>query len=310
MLRWQKERGHVRPSAKSGGVLYNVRHTTKLATVALALLIAALVVACRSDSKSLPTASPVVPTSSAAPTKVPVAGKITVFAASSLTDAFQQIATDFQTANPGASVEFNFGGSPALVTQLDQGATADVLATADQKNMQAALDKTLVRDAGTPFVKNRLAIIVPKSNPGGIASPKDLAKPGLKLVLAQKDVPVGNYARQSLDKFSADPTYGAGFSQSVLTNLVSEEPNVKAVVTKVQLGEADAGIVYITDVTAGVAGDITTVPIDDQYNIIATYPIAITKDAGKPDVAQAFIDFVLSQKGQATLKQYGFIPIK
>lgn len=283
--------------------MHTLRHATTLAFLSLAMLVAALAVACGGDSQKTPTTLTKSSTAN-------LSGKITVFAASSLTYAFKQIAADFRAANPGASVEFNFGGSPALVAQLDQGATADILATADQKNMQAALEKKLVRDAGTPFVKNRLVIIVPKSNPGGITSPKDLAKPGLKLVLAQKDVPVGNYARQSLDKFSADATYGAAFTQSVLANIVSEESNVKAVVTKVQLGEADAGMVYTTDVTSGVAGDITTVAIDDQFNIIATYPIAITKDAGKPDVAQAFIDFVLSEKGQATLKQYGFIPIK
>jgi molybdate transport system substrate-binding protein len=294
--------------------MHKLRHALKVALFLLAALIASMAIACSSssDSSKTPTTAPPAPAvaATAAPTVAPVTGKITVFAASSLTDAFKTIATNFQTANPGASVEFNFGGSPALVTQLGQGATADILATADQANMQNALGMSLVRDAGTPFVKNRLIIIVPKSNPAGITTPKDLAKPGLKLVLAQETVPVGNYAHQSLDKFSADTGYGADFSKNVLANLVSEESNVKAVVTKIQLGEADAGIVYVTDVTPDVASDITSIPIDDQFNIIAVYPIAITKDAGNPAVAQAFIDFVLSDKGQATLKQDGFIPIK
>lgn len=285
--------------------------TWRVGLVAIATAVAAIAVACGSSTNSTttPAAAPA-SSATAAPGKAPVSGKITVFAAASLTDAFKRIATDFEAANPGAGVEFNFGGSPALVAQLDQGATADVLATADQKNMQAALDKGLVRDAGMPFVKNRLVIIVPKSNPAAIASPKDLAKPGLKLVLAQRGVPVGDYARQSLAKFGADASYGSDFSRKVLANLVSEEPNVKAVVTKVQLGEADAGIVYVTDVTAGVAGDITMLPIEDRFNVIATYPIAITKDAGNPDVARAFVDFVLSDEGQGVLKRYGFISIK
>jgi molybdate transport system substrate-binding protein len=128
----------------------------------------------------------------------------------------------------------------------------------------------------------------------------------LKLVLAQKDVPVGNYARQALDKFSADAAYGPDFSSKVLANLVSEEANVKAVVTKIQLGEADAGIVYVTDVTAGVSGDITQIDIPDAFNVIASYPIAITKDASRPAAAQVFIDYILSAAGQATLKSFGF----
>jgi molybdate transport system substrate-binding protein len=277
------------------------------------MLIAGVAIACGSDGDSDKTATSQpgsrTGSPSAASTTAPVSGKITVFAASSLTDAFNEIAADFKTANPDASVEFNFAGSPALVTQLEQGASADVLATADQKNMQRALDKTLVKDGGTPFVKNRLVIIVPRSNPGGISTPADLAKPGLKLVLAQKEVPVGNYARQSLDKFGANATYGADFNQKVLSNLVSEEPNVKAVVTKIQLGEADAGIVYVTDVTAGVTEDINQVAIADEFNVIATYPIAVTSDAGSAAAAQAFIDFVLSETGRAILEEHGFVPV-
>jgi molybdate transport system substrate-binding protein len=254
------------------------------------------------DSRAAPATAP-------ASSAQSISGSITVFAAASLTDAFGQIATDFKAANPGASIEFNFAGSPALVTQIEQGASADLLATADQTNMDSALEKSLVQDAGKPFVSNRLVIIVPKSNPGGISTPADLAKPGLKLVLAQKEVPVGNYARQSLDKFAADATYGDDFSDKVLANLVSEEPNVKAVVTKIQLGEADAGITYVTDVTVGVANDISRVPIPDAFNIIATYPIAVTREAGAPEVAAAFINFILSDAGQATLEEYGFAPI-
>jgi molybdate transport system substrate-binding protein len=184
-----------------------------------------------------------------------------------------------------------------------------VLATAAQSNMDTALEKELVADAGTTFVRNRLVIIVPSDNPGGVTTAQDLSKSGLRLVLAAAEVPVGRYARESLAKFSADATYGAGFTDAVLANLVSEEPNVKAVVTKVQLGEADAGIVYVTDVTADVAGDISQIEIADPYNVIASYPIALTDEAGEPHVAQAFIDYVLSDEGQATLEEYGFIAV-
>lgn len=271
----------------------------RVLVVLLSLIAMAVGVACGSSAEAPENASP----ASGTPA---VLGEITVFAASSLTDAFTKLAADFKAANPDASVTFSFGGSPTLVTQLDQGAPADVLATADQPNMQSAVDKGLIAGEPSTFARNRLAIIVPKSNPGGITTAKDLSKSGLKLVLAQKDVPVGNYARQALDKFSADATYGSDFSQKVLANLVSEEANVKGVVTKIQLGEADAGIVYVTDVTAGVSGDVTQIDIPDQYNVIASYPIAVTKGASKRVVAQAFIDYVLSDAGQAVLESYGF----
>jgi molybdate transport system substrate-binding protein len=252
----------------------------------------------------------VAPGAQATASNTPSTGAITVFAASSLTDAFRKIAVGFRQANPGTSIEFNFGGSPALVTQLDQGASADVLATADQQSMDAARAKGLVRDGGTPFARNRLAIIVPKSNPAHLTTPADLAQPGLKLVLAQKDVPAGNYARQALARLDGAPGYGGGYSAAVLANVVSDEPNVKAVVTKVQLGGADAGIVYVTDVTASVSGDLAMIAVPDAYNVIATYPIAVTKEARRAGVAQAFIDYVLSPAGQAVLEGYGFIPVR
>jgi molybdate transport system substrate-binding protein len=153
-------------------------------------------------------------------------------------------------------------------------------------------------------------IIVPADNPAGIEEPADLANDGLRLVLALAEVPVGRYARDSLTSMAADPAFGETFDDDVLSNLVSEEPNVKAVVTKVQLGEADAGIVYVSDVTPDVAGDITTIDIADAHNVIAEYPIAITTETGETEVAEAFIAFVLSGDGQAILEEYGFIPIE
>jgi molybdate transport system substrate-binding protein len=235
-----------------------------------------------------------------------LSGTVMVFAASSLTDAFKEEATAFQAAHGGVHVSFNFAGSPTLVAQLEQGAQADVLATADEQNMHAALSNSAVIDAGQTFAHNVLVVIVPKSNPGGIASPLDLAKPGLKLVLAQEGVPAGTYARQSLAKFDGSEGYPPDFDARVLKNLVSNEPNVKAVAAKVQLGEADAGIVYTTDVTPGVAQDVRTVAIPDAYNVVASYPIALTSDASDVPAARVFIDFVLSAQGQAILRKYGF----
>jgi len=263
--------------------------------------------ACKSSSKSpSPTATP--PPATAVSTQPSVSGSITVFAASSLTAAFNDEKTAFESANPGTSVTLQYGGSATLVTQLQQGAGADVLATAATKNMNDALTNGSVVDAGKTFVKNKLAVIVPKDNPANITSPFDLAKSGIKIDLAQEGVPAGDYARQIFVNMEGDPQGGAGFSDKVLANVVSNEANVKDVVAKVQLGEVDAGIAYVTDVTADVAGDITLVAIPDSLNVIATYPIAVTTDAGNADLAQAFIDFILSPPGQQILQGYGFLP--
>ena len=236
-----------------------------------------------------------------------LSGSITVYAASSLTAAFYKEAAAFQQSHPDMRVNFNFAGSSTLVTQLDQGAPADVLATADEKNMKAASDKSLVTGDVRVFARNRLVIAVPRDNPGNVQAPADLARRGLKIVLAQAGVPVGNYARQSLSKMEADPAFGVGFSDNVLKNVVSEESNVKGVISKIQLGEADAGIVYLTDVTIGVGIDVTTIEIPESFNVIASYPIAVTAHASNPALAAEFVQFVLSKEGQQILSESGFM---
>jgi molybdate transport system substrate-binding protein len=229
-----------------------------------------------------------------------------VFAAASLTDSFNEIAKAFEAKYPGVEVTFSFGGSPTLRTQLEQGARADVFASADQNQMNLALQNGAVASAGQVFVRNSLVVITPKDNPGKISALSDLKKSGLKLVLAAPEVPVGAYARQALTSMDKDAAYGAGFSEAVLKNVVSLESNVKQVVAKVELGEADAGIVYGTDVTPSVAPKLATIAIPTQFNVIAEYPIALTKSPGNAAAAQAFIDFVLSSAGQTVLKKYNF----
>lgn len=233
-------------------------------------------------------------------------GKITVFAASSLTDAFNEVAAAFKEKYPGTQVEFNFAGSPTLRTQLEQGARADVYASADTVQMGMALQSGVVESAGQVFARNSLVIITPASNPANINSPADLAKSGLKLIFANADVPVGSYTRQMLQSMEKDASFGAGFSDRVLKNVVSNESNVKQVVAKLELGEADAGVVYGTDVTPSVAPSLKQVAVPPQFNVVAQYPIARVKGSSNPGAAQAFIDFVVSPAGQGILEKYGF----
>jgi molybdate transport system substrate-binding protein len=247
--------------------------------------------------------------SPAATTAPKIDGTTSVFAAASLTDAFNEMGKALETANPGAKVTFNFAGSQQLRTQIQQGTRADVFASADEKQMQGAQQDGTIASEPQAFVHNKLVVIVPAKDQAGINEAKDLAKPGIKLILAQKDVPVGNYTRQSLDKMSQDPAYGSDFSTKVLANLVSEETNVKAVVSKVQLGEADVGFVYSSDVTPAVRDAVKIIEIPDQFNVIANYPIATVKDGQNASGSQAFIDYVLSLAGQETLRKYGFIPV-
>ncbi len=266
-------------------------------------LVTVLAAACGGNATPASTATAAATT----PAVPPLAGKISVFAASSLTEAFKTIAADFQKANPGVTVEFNFAASSALATQIDQAAPADVFASADTANMTKLTDKSQIDGAPVTFAKNLPVIVIPADNKAGIASPKDLSKAGVKLVLAGPDVPIGNYARQIIDKLAATPEYGAAYKDATLKNLVSNEQNVRAVLTKIELGEADAGIVYKTDALVS-KEKVKTVAIPDAANVIAVYPIGVVKTTKNKDAAAAFIKFVTSAQGQAALKAAGFDP--
>ena len=221
-----------------------------------------------------------------------LSGTITVFAASSLTAAYTAIGKDFQTAHSGPMVKLSFGGSSTLVAQIEQGAIGDVFASADQPNMQKAVDAGLV--AGTPsiFAHNRLEIVVGAGNPKHIAGLSDLAHSGLVVVLCAPGVPCGQYATKALQK--------AG----VTVKAASQETDVKAVVSKVALGEADAGIVYVTDVKAAGAA-VQGVEIPLGQNVVADYAVAVLKDAQNAPLATAFVSYLLGA-GQPTLARYGF----
>jgi molybdate transport system substrate-binding protein len=277
-------------------------------TLAL-LLVVALLAACGPAATPTPIPTAVPPTETAVPpTATPEPRTLTIFAAASLTDAFTEIGHNFEAAHPGVTVALNFAGSQTLSTQLTQGALADVFASANHTEMDKVVAANLIsQDAPKDFVTNKLLVILPTNNPAIVQTLQDLARPGLKLVLADATVPAGKYARQILDKLSQDATYGSDFSANVLANVVSNETDVKQVVAKVQLGEADAGIVYISDAVA--APELKTIEIPTEFNVVAKYPIAALTSAPQPDLAAEFITYVLSSEGQTILKKWGLTPV-
>jgi len=239
------------------------------------------------------------------PTTTPEPVTLNVFAAASLTDAFTEIGKNFEAANPGVTVSFNFAGSQALRTQIEEGAPADVFASANKTEMDNLITGTLVaQDASKVFLNNKLVIILPSNNPAAMEKLEDLAKPGIKLILAAEEVPVGKYARQVLDLMNG--SFGSDFKDKVLANVVSNEDNVKQVVAKVQLGEGDAGIVYTSDAVA--APDLKTIEIPAELNVIAKYPVAPLTKSAHAELATAFVNYVLSPDGQAVLQKWGFAP--
>jgi molybdate transport system substrate-binding protein len=234
---------------------------------------------------------------------------LNILAAASLTEAFQEMAPAFEAAHEGVTLQFNFAGSQQLAQQLANGAPADVFASANQKQMDVAIEaRRIKKDAPVTFAQNRLVIVLPADNLAGITSLADLTKPGLKIVLAAKEVPVGQYALDFLAKADAESSLGNDYSARVLANVVSYEENVKIVLTKISLGEADAGIVYTSD-AASATGTILQIEIPDALNVIAEYPVAVVQDSAHSDLAKAFIEWLQSTQGQNILKKYGFLSV-
>lgn len=233
-----------------------------------------------------------------------------VFAAASLTDVFEQIATDFEAVHPGVDILYNFASSSDLGAQLSEGAPADIFASANNRQLTVARDAGRIQGRAYTFAKNRLVLIVPADNPANISGLRDLASEAVQLVVAGVGVPVRDYTDTLLERLAADPAYGETYRAAVLANIVSEEQNVRQVVAKVALGEADAGIVYVSDITPDISQQVLALPIPDTLNTIATYPMAITNDTVQPELAQAFIDYVLSDAGQDILVQWNFISVR
>lgn len=281
---------------------------SRLTLPSLLTLLLIVLAACGASAPDAP-ASSATSVASTAPSS-PTASTLTVFAAASLTDAFGEIGRRFEAANPGVRVSFNFAGSQQLAQQIAQGAPADVFASANRTQLERVIETgQVISGTQQTFVRNRLVVIYPSDNPAGLSALPDLARPGIKLVLAAKEVPVGQYALDFLQRASEVPQYTAAYSETVLANVVSYEENVRAVLSKVALGEADAGIVYSSDISGESADQVGRLDIPDELNTIAAYPIAPIATAPNAALAERFIAYVLGPEGQQILSEYGFTPV-
>ena len=260
-----------------------------LVTLSAATLVALGAAGCGSSTDS--TAGSGSASSPSASTSA-LSGDLTVFAAASLTESFTELGGQFEAAHPGTKVTFSFAASSALATQITSGAPADVFASASQKNMDQVVSGGAATDSKV-FAKNVMEIATPPDNPAHVASVDDLAKPSVKTALCQPQVPCGSVAQKVFD------------NAKITVKPVTLEPDVKSVLSKVQLGEVDAGMVYVTDVKA--AGErVTGVPVPNDVNASTSYPIAALTSSSNPALASAFVDFVLSPAGQSVLTAAGF----
>ena len=268
----------------------------------LTVLYAALLAACASGA--------IPPGQATESGEQPPSTTLSVFAAASLTEAFGTIAQNFEAEHPEVQVVLNLAGSQQLAQQLAQGAPADVFASADRKQIEAIVGTGRI-DSHTPqeFARNRLVVILPEENTTRIENLQDLVRPGLRVVLADSAVPVGAYTMQFLDKAAQDLDLGEAFRSGFLENVVSYEENVRAVLSKIILGEADAGIVYSTDYAGARDEDIIALDIPEELNVTASYMLAPINDSQQLGLANSFVKFVLSPQGQAILSEYGFLPI-
>jgi molybdate transport system substrate-binding protein len=262
-----------------------MRHIGVLASLVSTMLVAGLLAGTVACSSKSPSSSPSQPSQAS--------GSIVVFAAASLKPAFTQISQQFKTDNHGSSVDFEFGGSSELATQLTQGATADVFASADTAQMDTVAKAGLVATNPTNFASNTLVIVTAAGNPKKIGSFADLAKPGLNVVICQQPVPCGSATQRIED------------STGVHLNPVSEELNVTDVLNKVTTGQADGGLVYVTDALSA-GNKVTTVKFPEAAAAVNVYPIAVLKKAPQPTLAQKFVAIVTSETGQKILDQAGF----
>jgi molybdate transport system substrate-binding protein len=273
-----------------------VRSRLVTSIAALAVILAA----CSSGATPAPSA----PASSAAASSAPPAS-LTIYAAASLKAVMAKVQTTYEAANPGTMLSISTDSSAALETKIEQGAPADLFLSADTANPQKLVDKGLAAGGITKFAGNLLTVIVPVANPAGIQTPADLAKPGIKVIAAGDTVPITKYATQLVANLARQPGYPADFVARYTANIVSKEDNVAAVVAKIELGEGDAGIVYVTD--AKTSAKVTTVAVPDAANVPATYGGVVVKASPNVAAAQAFLVWLAGPDGQAILASFGFL---
>ena len=231
---------------------------------------------------------------------------LTIYAAASLKGALDKAKAAWEAAYPGSILTISTDSSSALETQIEQGAPADVFLSADTTNPKKLVEQGLAVGAAVPFAANKLTVIVPTSNPAGITSPADLARNGVKIIAAGNEVPITKYASQLVANLATEPGYPTDFSAAYAANIASKEDNVKAVVAKIELGEGDAGIVYVTDARA--SSKVTTIAVPDVANVPATYAGVVVKASADATSAQAFLDWLAGPDGQAILAGFAFLP--
>jgi molybdate transport system substrate-binding protein len=231
---------------------------------------------------------------------------LTIYAAASLKAVLAKVQTAYAAVSPGITITVSTDSSSALETKIEQGAPADVFLSADTTNPQKLVDGGFASGTLTKFAGNLLTVIVPTANPAGIASPADLAKAGVKVIAAGDTVPITKYAKQLIANLATQPGYPGDFVAAYTANIVSKEDNVAAVVAKIELGEGDAGIVYVTD--AKTSSKVTTIAVPDAANVPATYAGVVVKASPNVAAAQAFLAWLAGPDGQAILASFGFLP--
>jgi molybdate transport system substrate-binding protein len=232
--------------------------------------------------------------------------ELTIYGAASLKDALASVETAYEAAVPNVTLTVATDSSATLRTQIEEGAPADVFLSADEKNPQTLVDGGFADGVAVAFAGNLLTLIVPADNPAGIASPVDLAKAGVKVVAAGDEVPITKYAEQAVANLAAQPGYDMAFADGYAANVVSKEENVRAVVAKIELGEGDAAIVYVTDAKA--ASGVASIEIPSAANVPATYAGVVVKATSRPGEAHAFLDWLAGPQGSAILAEFGFLP--
>ena len=257
---------------------------------------------------SAPTVAPTAASSAAPATAAPVTRvDLTIYGAASLKGVLEKIKRAYEAAVPGTTLTISTDSSGALETQIEQGAPADVFLSADTKNPQKLVDGGFAEGGLIPFAGNRLTVIVPADNPAAIQTPADLARAGVKVIAAGDGVPITMYATRLVDNLAREAGYPVDFAAAYAANIVSREDNVKAVVAKIELGEGDAGVVYVTDAAA--SGSVWSVEVPDSANVPATYAGIVVKASANPAAAGAFLAWFAGPAGQAILATFGFLPV-